>query len=216
MVLNLQTLFLTAALSIFLVSCNSQQRKADSQSDGNCTELSSDSSSVTKVTGNCAIGPFHWDISEDACSTISDTWIKQISGNGNVPFFCGLRLKDEALLPTFNGDGHLIALRIIFSDFTIHPESDYSKEEKAEIERMLLEHNKRISTLIRNLSDMYGDATANEFNEDYASMYSSDNEKALAEWNTSETHTILKMKNKATEGITGCDLQMWLEITKNI
>jgi len=215
MVLNLQTLFLTAALSIFLVSCNSQQRKADSQSDGNCTELSSDSSSVTKVTGNCAIGPFHWDISEDACSTISDTWIKQISGNGNVPFFCGLRLKDEALLPTFNGDGHLIALRIIFSDFTIHPESDYSKEEKAEIERMLLEHNKRISTLIRNRSDMYGDATANEFNEDDASMYSSDNEKALAEWNTSETHTILKMKNKATEGITGCYLQMWIEITEN-
>jgi ABC-type Zn uptake system ZnuABC Zn-binding protein ZnuA len=216
MVLNLQTLFLTAALSIFLVSCNSQQRKADSQSDGNSTELSSDSNSITKVTGNCAIGPFHWDISEDACSTISDTWIKQISGSGNVPFFCGLRLKDEALLPTFNGDGHLIALRIIFSDFTIHPESDYSKEEKAEIERMLLEHNKRISLLIRNLSDMYGDATANEFNEDDASMYSSDNEKALAEWNTSETHTILKMKNKATEGITGCDLQMWLEITKNI
>ena len=215
MVLNLQTLFLTAALSIFLVSCNSQQRKADSQSDGNCTELSSDSSSVTKVTGNCAIGPFHWDISEDACSTISDTWIKQISGNGNVPFFCGLRLKDEALLPTFNGDGHLIALRIIFSDFTIHPESDYSKEEKAEIERMLLEHNKRISTLIRNISNMYGDATANEFNEDDASMYSSDNEKALAEWNTSETHTILKMKNKATEGITGCYLQMWIEITEN-
>ena len=216
MVLNHQTLFLTAALSIFLVSCNSQQRKADSQSDGNSTELSSDSNCITKVTGNCAIGPFHWDITKDAYSTISDTWIKQISGNGNVPFFCGLRLKDEALLPTFNGDGHLIALRIIFSDFTIHPESDYSKEEKAEIERMLLEHNKRISLLIRNLSDMYGDATANEFNEDDASMYSSDNEKALAEWNTGETHTILKMKNKATEGITGCDLQMWLEITKNI
>ena len=215
MVLNHQTLFLTAALSIFLVSCNSQQRKADSQSDGNSIELSSDSNCITKVTGNDAIGPFHWDISKDACSTLSDTWIKQISGNGNVPFFCGLRLKDEALLPTFNGDGHLIALRIIFSDFTIHPESDYSKEEKAEIERMLLEHNKRISLLIRNLSDMYGDATANEFNEDDASMYSSDNEKALAEWNTGETHAILKMKNKATEGITGCYLQMWHEITKN-
>ena len=216
MVLNHQTLFLTAALSIFLVSCNPQQRKADSQSDGNSIERSSDSNSITKVTGNDAIGPFHWDISKDACSTLSDTWIKQISGNGNVPFFCGLRLKDEALLPTFNGDGHLIALRIIFSDFTIHPESDYSKEEKAEIERMLLEHNKRISLLIRNLSDMYGDATANEFNEDDTSMFSSDNEKALAEWNTGETHTILKIKNKATEGITGCDLQMWLEITKNI
>ena len=80
---------------------------------------------------------------------------------------------------------------------------------------MLLEHNKKITTLIRNLSDMYGEATANEFNEDDASMYSSDNEKALAEWNTGETHAILKMKNKATEGITGCDLQMWIEITKN-
>ncbi len=215
MVLNHQTLFLTAALSIFLVSCNSQQRKADSQSDGNSIELSSDSNCITKVTGNCAIGPFHWDISEDACSTISDTWIKQISDNGNVPFFCGLRLKDDTFLPAFNGDGHLIALRIIFSDFTIHPESDYSKEEKAEIERMLLEHNKRISTLIRNLSDMYGEATANKFNEDDVSMYSSNNEKALAEWNTDETHAILKMKNKATEGITGCYLQMWIEITEN-
>lgn len=206
---------LTAVLSIYLVSCNSQQRKAGSQSDGNSIELSSDSNRFTKVTGNCAIGPFHWDIPQNAYSTNSDTWIKKLSGHDNVPFFCGLRLKDEALLPTFNGDGHLIALRIIFSDFTIHPESDYSKEEKEEIKRMLLEHNKKITTLIRNLSDMYGEATANEFNEDDASMYSSDNEKALAEWNTGETHAILKMKNKATEGITGCDLQMWIEITKN-
>jgi len=212
---RISIIIVTAALCTFLVSCNSQRRQADSQSDGNGAELSSDSNSITRIAGNCAIGPFHWDITKDAYSTISDTWIKQISGNGNVPYFCGLRLKDEALVPTFNGNGHLIALRIIFSDFTIHPESDYSKEEKAEIERMLLQHNKRISTLIRNLSDMYGEATANEFNEDDVSMYSSDNEKALAEWNTGETHAILKMKNQVTEGITGCDLQMWIEITEN-
>jgi hypothetical protein len=208
-------LLIITIFSFFLSSCTSQKKNGHETSDINDHDSISTDSVLTKVSGNCAIGPFHWNITSDAYSSITDHWIQQLSGKDNIPMFCGLRLRnDDAIRPAFDGDNHLIGLEIHFMKFSVTPEKDYTPEEKDEINKMYLDHNKKISHLIDELNFAYGDASTIHFEEDDTNLYSSNEEQCLAEWNTGATHASLKIKNENND-MTGCNLEMWLEINEN-
>lgn len=209
-------ILIIVTIAVSFSYCTTQQKKrTDNAFSDNSTRNAANSFDIAKVSGNCAIGPFHWNITSDAYSSISDQWIKKLSGKNHIPMFSGLRLKnDDELTPTFNSEGHLTALRINFYAFSVHPEKDYSSEEKVQIENMYHDNNKRISNLIRDLNAIYGESTANEYDENDISFYTSNEEKALAEWNTDETHASLKIKNTCIDDYTGCNLNIWIEISE--
>jgi len=202
-------IFCCLTLSFF--SCNSHQ-KDDSNKSSSGEVNSKDEKEVLSQNTN-AIGPFHWGITDDAYSRLLTGWTIDLTKNGFVTI-AGNKVKNNGIISQYNKDGHLEKITIEFQKFSIHPEKDYSEEEKLQLEKMALNHSQKIKQLIDTFSDIYGDPTEISFEESSAEMYSINGVKTITQWQTKETHVSLNIQNKTFSGMTGWEMTMWIELKK--
>lgn len=159
-----------------------------------------------------AIGPFHWGITDDGyCKVLAD-WTKQLTKNGFVSI-ADNKIKSNGIIPHYDKDGHLDKITIEFQKFGIHPEKDYTEEEKSQLEKISLSHSKKIKQLIDTFSDIYGNTIENSFEEN-SELYLLNGVKTITQWQTKETHVSLIVQNKTYEAMTGYEMEMWIELKK--
>jgi hypothetical protein len=198
-------------LSFF--SCNSHQSQKGDTLRNKSEKVNSTSEKVVLSQNTNAIGPFHWGINDDGYSRILADWTKQLTKNGFVSI-ADNKIKNNGIIPQYDKDGHLEKIRIEFQKFSIHPEKDYSEEEKLQLEQMSLSHSKKIKQLIDTFSGIYGNAIENRFEEISLDIYLLNGVRTIAQWQTKETHVSLCIKNKTFDAMTGCEMEMWVELKK--
>ncbi|MDD4969510.1 MAG: hypothetical protein PHT07_08790 [Paludibacter sp.] len=200
-------------LTVLFFSCNShQQQKGDSIKNSTAEVTGKVEKEVLSQNTN-AIGPFHWGINDDGYNKILAGWTKQLTKSGFVSI-ADNKIKSNGIIPQYDKDGHLNKITIHFQKFNIHPETDYTEEEKMQIEQLLQDHNKKIKQLIDSFSEIYGDASDNNFNESSIEMYSISGVKTITQWQTKETLVALNIQNKTFDTMTGCEMEMWIELKK--
>jgi hypothetical protein len=192
-------------------SCNSHH-KDDSNKSFSGEVNSREEKEVLSQNTN-AIGPFHWGINDDGYSKILTDWTKQLTKNGFVTI-AGLKVKNNGIVPHYDKDEHLEKITIEFQKFSIHPEQDYTEEEKLQIEQIYLGQSKKIGQLIGTFSDIYGNTIENSFEDNSVEIYSLNGVKTIAQWQSKETHVSLNIQNKTFSGMTGCEMEMWIELKK--
>lgn len=159
------------------------------------------------------MGCFHWGINDDSFQKILFEWTKDLTINGFVTIE-GFKVKNNGTIPNYDKDGHLEALKIEFLNFQVHPEFDYTDEEKEQIIRIYLEHNLKIKKMIDNFSNYYGNVVKNNFDEDSYELYLSSDKRTIAEWLNKGTLVKLIVQNTIIPGMTGCNMGMWVELNK--
>jgi len=158
-----------------------------------------------------AIGSFHWGINDDGYCKILADWTKQLTKNGFVSI-ADNKIKNNGIIPQYDKNGHLEKITLEFQKFNIHPEPDYTVEEKSQIEQDLLSHRKKIKQLIDTFSDIYGDPVETDFEENSDEIYLLNGVKTITQWQTKETHVSLSIQNKTFDAMTGCEMEMWIEL----
>lgn len=159
------------------------------------------------------MGCFHWGINDDSFQKILFEWTKDLTIDGFVTIE-GFKVKNNGTIPNYDKDGHLEALKIEFLNFQVHPEFDYTDEEKEQIIRIYLEHNLKIKKMIDNFSNYYGNVVKNNFDEDSYELYLSSDKRTIAEWLNKGTLVKLIVQNTIIPGMTGCNMGMWVELNK--
>jgi hypothetical protein len=205
--------FIICCLALSYFGCNSQQQKKDDSVNNSSSKENSRQEKEALSQNTNAIGPFHWGINDDAFCKFLKEWTTQLTKNGFVTI-AGIKVKSNGILPHYDKDGHLEKITIAFQKFSIHPEQDYTEEEKSQIDQMLLNHSKKITQLIGALSDSYGDPIENNFEESSVGIYSFSGLKTITQWHTHETHVSLNIQNKTYPGMTGCEMEVWVELKK--
>jgi len=205
--------FIICGFTLSFFSCNSHQHKNEFFfNNSSKTENGGNEKDVLMKNTN-AIGPFHWGINDDGFCKILAGWTKQLTKNGFV-IIAGIKVKNNGIVPHYDKDGHLEKITIEFQKFGIHPEPDYTEEEKSQFKQMYLTHNQEIKRLINTFSDIYGDAIETGFEDNSDEIYALNGTKTLTDWQTKETHVSLNIQNKTVTGMTGCEMRMWLELKK--
>ena len=200
-------------LTLFLFSCDSHQhQKNDSPKKSSGQVNSKDEKEVLSQNTN-AIGSFHWGINDDGYCKILADWTKQLTKNGFVSI-ADNKIKNNGIIPQYDKNGHLEKITLEFQKFNIHPEPDYTVEEKSQIEQDLLSHRKKIKQLIDTFSDIYGDPVETDFEENSDEIYLLNGVKTITQWQTKETHVSLSIQNKTFDAMTGCEMEMWVELKK--
>ena len=211
--MRLTSYLILYCLTLLFFSCNSHQnQKNDSFKNSSGKVNTNDEKKVLSKNTN-AIGPFHWGINDDGYCKILVDWTKQLTKDGFASI-ADNKIKNNGIIPQYDKDGHLEKITIKFQKFNIHPEKDYSEEEKSQLEQMSLSHSKKIKQLIDTFSDIYGDAIENNFEENSVQMYSLNGVKTIVQWQTKDTHVSLSIKNKTYDAMTGCEMEMWVELKK--
>jgi len=211
--MRLTSYLILYCLTLLFFSCNSHQnQKNDSFKNSSGKVNTNDEKKVLSKNTN-AIGPFHWGINDDGYCKILVDWTKQLTKDGFASI-ADNKIKNNGIIPQYDKDGHLEKITIKFQKFNIHPEKDYSEDEKLQLEQMSLSHSKKIKQLIDAFSDIYGDAVENNFEENSVQMYSLNGVKTITQWQTKDTHVSLIIQNKTFDAITGCEMEMWVELKK--
>ena len=200
-------------LTFLFFSCNSHQHEKNSTYSNTSDKVTIKEEKEVLSQNTNAIGPFHWGINDDGYCKILTDWTKQLTKNGFVSI-ADNKIKNNGIIPQYDKEGHLDEITLEFQKFSIHPETDYSVEEKSQLEQMSLIHSKKIKQLIDTFSDIYGDAIENNFEENSVELYSLNGVKSIAQWQTKETHVSLCIENKTFDAMTGCEMEMWVEIKK--
>jgi len=208
---NLIKYLIICCLSLSFFSCNSHQ-KDDSYKNSSNNVNSREEKEVLSQNTN-SIGPFHWGINDDGYSKFLADWTKQLTKNGFITI-AGNKVKNNGITPQYDKDEHLEKITIEFQKFSIHPEQDYTEKEKSQIEQIVLNNSKKIKQLIDTFSDIYGDAIENSFEENSDEIYSLNGVKTITQWQTKETHVSLVIQNKTFTVMTGCEMEMWVELKK--
>jgi hypothetical protein len=210
---NFVTCIVICCFSLLFFSCNSNQKRKN-ELPINATEKENGRAENNNSLQNTnVIGPFHWGINDDAfCKMLTD-WTKQLTKNGFVTI-AGMKVKSNGIIPHYDKEEHLDKITIEFQKFKIHPEQDYTEEEKSQIEQITLNQSKKIKQLIDSFSDIYGDPIDSHFEENTVEIYSFNGVKTVAQWKSKETHVSLNIQNKTFSGMTGCEMEMWVELEK--
>lgn len=190
---------------------NSQGQNRISTTNNDLEKAESSNSVFQK---NAVLGSIHWNITDDGFQKLLSEWEGHLKENGFVKI-AGITVLDGDVKPKFDKNGHLIEISIEFSKFSIHPESDYTDEEKQQLEKLYKEHNQKIGHLIDIVSERYGQPTSNLFDESSKSLYLSDLKSQIAKWTDAETWVTLNVENKTFPGETGCETKMWLDLKEN-
>ena len=211
---------LSFAFSLF--NCTSNQKSNDVTSENVSEEKTmSETDEGTQQdsqqpisNGNNVFGTFHWGITDDAFCKLLTLWEKKNTINGSI-VIADLKLKNDGLKPKFDKSGHLDGMILYFTDFSIHPEPDYTDEELSEIKRLCLKHNQKIKHLMETFSEKYGDPISQDFSEDSDDMYLSNGTKKIAQWQNDVVKVILFIENETPSGAEkGCKLKMWVNFEK--
>jgi len=200
-------------LTVLFFCCNSHQHQQDDSFNNSSGKVNNKDEKEVLSQNTNAIGPFHWGINDDGYNKILANWTKELTVGGFVTI-AGTKAKNNGILPHYDKEGHLDKITIQFQKFSIHPEQDYTEEEKTQIEQLLLNQSKKIKQLIDTFSEIYGDATDNNFEDNSVEMYSINGVRTIAQWQTKETHVTLCIQNKTFDAMTGCEMEMWLELKK--
>ena len=211
--MRLTRYLIVCCFTLVFFSCNSNQHHKDDSFRNSSVKLNIKEEKEVLSQNTNGIGPIHWGINDDGYCKILADWTKQLTKNGFVSI-ADNKIKSNGLIPQYDKDGHLEKIKIEFQKFNIHPEKDYSEEEKSQLEQMSLSHSKKIKQLIDAFSDIYGDAVENNFEENSVQMYSLNGVKTITQWQTKDTHVSLIIQNKTFDAITGCEMEMWVELKK--
>lgn len=185
---------------------NSPGEKANSEMEG----VSGDTTSPE----NNFFGPFYWRMKDEICYKHLKQWEDGHTVDGNI-MIAGLKLKNDGIKPKYDTYGHLEELTIEFTNFSIHPENNYTEEELLEIKRLCLRHNKKIKHLIDVFSEKYGDPVQDDFDEDSDDMYLSNGMKKITQWQNDIVKIALCIDNKIpSEAKNGCNVKMWIHFEK--
>lgn len=198
-----------------LVSCtNSSQTKYYSNdnelNDPKSNTLVVKSDRITRV-----IGPFVWGIPDDSFYKFNAEWEKELKV-GDFKELYGLKLISNGVIPHYDCNGHLEAIDIQFVRFYISTECNLSDSEMTELKKNFFSYNRKIETLIRELTEIYGTANYNNFDVDSDFIFSTSTEADLAMWTCTDTQVILKYSNTITENSIGCDFKMTLHLKRII
>jgi len=198
-------------LTLFLFSCDSHQHQKDDSPKKSSGQVNSKDEKEVLSQNTNAIGSFHWGINDDGYCKILADWTKQLTKNGFVSI-ADNKIKNNGIIPQYDKNGHLEKITLEFQKFNIHPEPDYTVEEKSQIEQDLLSHRKKIKQLIDTFSDIYGDPVETDFEENSDEIYLLNGVKTITQWQTKETHVSLSIQNKTFDAMTGCEMEMWIEL----
>ena len=152
----------------------------------------------TSKCKNRALGNIDWEIDQNAYKSVSDEWLKIISPE-NVPVYGDMQLEKDPLKASFNNEGRLIKLSIVFHPFNINSDDSvrFYRTEKIKC------NNKKIEHLINIVSTTYGAPKQLNFNSNDSNIYFRTASYTIAQWETEGT-SIKLVADNVSDGKSCC------------